>query len=436
MRIATLVFTGALAACPWPGFAQVAQPTNQSLLVAQATALTLDNAWRLAEEANPALRAKQAQLAAVEGARTDAGALLFNNPQISYDRTRRDVPQTGLPTERRNEWSAGLSQTLEIAGQRGYRRDAAEAALVALRLEIDDLRRQVRAEVAQQFYRVLALQQRADLEEQALKLFESTAAAIQKRRVAGEDTKLDANVTLVEAERARNQLALAREQLLDARSELAAKLQLPPERVPETSGDLTDKLAVAAYQLDSLLASAEAQPKLQALAARENSARAKLSLERASRYPDVTVGLNVGREGPNDGRERLTTLSVSIPLPLFKRNATGVGQATSELTQTEIERQTVNRDVRAQVRALWAKLESLRTRVRRLQESVLPALADNQELSTKSQRAGQIGLLELIVVSRQTLDARRDLIDALTDYQTTRLSLELAAGWSLEGMKP
>ena len=123
-------------------------------------------------------------------------------------------------------------------------------------------------------------------------------------------------------------------------------------------------------------------------------------------------------------------------MPLFKRNATGVGQATSELTQAEIERQTVNRDVRAQVRALLAKLESLRTRVRRLQESVLPKLADNQQLSTKSQRAGQIGLLELIVVSRQTLDARRDLIDALTDYQTTRLSLELAAGWSLEGMKP
>lgn len=434
MRITTLVFAVVLAACPWSSFAQVAQPTNPQSLVVRA--LTLEEAWRLAEKANPALKTKQVQLAAAEGAHTDADALLFNNPQVSFDRTRRDVPQTGLSTERRTEWSAGLSQTLEIAGQRGHRRDVAEAALVALRLEIDGLRRQMRAEVAQQFYRVLALQQRADLEGQALKLFESTAAVIQKRRVAGEDTKLDANVALVEAERARNQLALAREQLLDARSELAAILQLPPEHVPETSGDLAGKLAAAAYPLGELLAGAEAQPKLQALAARENSARAKLSLERSSRYPDVTLGLNVGREGPGDARERLTTFSVSVPLPLFKRNATGLGQATSELAQAEIERQTVNRDVRAQVRALSAKLESLRTRVRRLQELVLPALADNQRLSTKSQRAGQIGLLELIVVSRQTLDARRDLIDALTDFQTTRLSLELAAGWSPEGIKP
>ena len=59
------------------------------------------------------------------------------------------------------------------------------------------------------------------------------AAAVQKRRVAGEDTKLDANVAAVEAERARNQLAQANEQLLDARNELSAKLQLSSERLPQ-----------------------------------------------------------------------------------------------------------------------------------------------------------------------------------------------------------
>ena len=69
-----------------------------------------------------------------------------------------------------------------------------------------------------------------------MSLFESTAAAVQKRRVAGEDTKLDANVAAVEAERARNQLAQANEQLLDARNELSAKLQLSSERLPQAYG--------------------------------------------------------------------------------------------------------------------------------------------------------------------------------------------------------
>ncbi|WP_395702249.1 TolC family protein [Aquabacterium sp.] len=393
-----------------------------------ASPLTLEEAWRLADAAHPALLAKRAQLAAAEGARTDAAAALFNNPQVSLENTRRTVPQTGLPSDRRSEWSAGVSQTIEIAGQRGHRLAASEAALASLRAEVEDARRQVRADVAQAFYRVLALQQRAAIDDEALKLFDSTAQAVQKRRSAGEDTKLDANVAAVEAERARNQVAQAREQLIEARAELATRLQLPPGAAPLAAGDLAAG-STTAYSLESLLSSIDAQPRLRALAARQDSAGARLRLEQASRTPDVTVGLNVGREGPGDARERLTTLLVSVPLPLFKRNAAGIGQASSELSQARIEREAAARDTRAQVYTLWTRLQSLQARVRRLQDAVLPALADNQQLSVKSQRAGQIGLLELIVVNRQALDARRDLVDALAELQTVRQALEAAAGW-------
>lgn len=399
-----------------------------------AQRLTLPEALSLAESANPTLRAKQAQWAAAEGVQTDANALQFNNPQLSTDLTRRSVPQAGQGSERRQEWSAGLSQTLEIAGQRGYRREAADAALAALRAEIADARRTARALAAERFYRVLALQQRVLLEGQALKLFEGTATAIQKRRAAGEDTKLDANIAAVEAERARNQQAIAQEQLLAARSELSAAIQLPPGSLPEVDGELI--MTPRRFSLADLLAAVDAQPRLRALVERENSATSRLKLEQASTYPDVTVGVNIGREGPGTARERLTTLTLSVPLPLFKRNATGIGQARSELSQVQIERQTTLRDARANVNALWLKLDSLEARVRRLQESMLPALADNQQLSVKSQQAGQIGLLELIVVNRQALDARRDLNDAISEYQATRLDLELAAGWSQEANQP
>ena len=431
MRFKSLALASALAACPWMAEAQTPAPAA----VVQAAALTLDEAWRLADAANPALKAKQAQLAAAEGARADAAAPMYNNPQLALQNTRRSVTPAGLPGERWNEPSLGLSQTIEVAGQRGHRLAVSEAALSALRADIEDSRRQLHAEVAQAFFRVLALQQRADVDEEALRLFEATAAAVQKRRTAGEDTKLDANVAAIEAERARNQLAQAREQLVDARADLATRLQLAPGALPNASGDLADR-ANTVYTLDALLSAIDAQPRLRSLAARQDSAQARLKLEEAARYPDVTVGLSVGREGPGDARERLTTLSMSVPLPLFKRNGAGIGQASSELSQVRIERESAARDVRAQVYTLWTKLQSLQVRVRRLQESVLPALADNQQLSVKSQRAGQIGLLELIVVNRQALDARRDLIDALGDLQTARHALEAAAGWTQQGAQP
>jgi cobalt-zinc-cadmium efflux system outer membrane protein len=64
---------------------------------------------------------------------------------------------------------------------------------------------------------------------------------------------------------------------------------------------------------------------------------------------------------------------------------------------------------------------------------LLPASADNQQLAAKSRQAGQIGLLEQLVINRQTLDAERELGDALAEYHATRIELVNAAGWSQEG---
>lgn len=424
MRYKTLALAAACCLAVGPALAQLQPPATTQTA---SRTLTLAEALALGDNSNPALQAKRAQLAAAEGQATDAAAWLANNPQLSAERTRRSVPAPA-GTDRRNEWSAGLSQTLEIAGQPGHRRQAAQAALGAVRLEIDDARRQARAEISERFFRVLALQQRQEVESQALKLFEDTARAIEKRRAAGEDTRLDANVALVEAERARNQLASVEEQLGEARAALAASLQLPASELPQAAGTLAP--APLPYDRDVLVQATLAQPRLQALAAREQSAASRLQLERAARYPDLTVGVNVGREGAWDARERLTTFTVSVPLPLFKRNASGIGQASTELTQAQVERRAAERDAPAKVQALWSKLQSLRGRVERLQRTVLPALADNERLSVKSRQAGQIGLLELIVTTRQTLDVRRDLIDASLDYQTTRAALEAAAGWT------
>ena len=86
------------------------------------------------------------------------------------------------------------------------------------------------------------------------------------------------------------------------------------------------------------------------------------------------------------------------------------------------------RDIQAQVRTLWLRLDSLRGRVQRLSDSVLPSLNENQRLSTTSYRAGEIGLLQLLVVNRQLVDARRDYLDALAEFVQTRIALEQAAG--------
>jgi cobalt-zinc-cadmium efflux system outer membrane protein len=399
--------------------------------VQSPAALTLAEAMRLAETAHPVVRSREAQLAAAEGARREAAAPLFNNPELSAEQTRR---RAAAPDARANEWAVGIAQPIETGGQQAWRRGAASATLDALRAEIDDARRQARAEAALRFHAVLAARRRVQLEQRSLDLFERTAQAVEKRRSAGEDTRLDANVALIEAERARNALASAREQLLDARSELGTVLQLPPSAMPEIAGELATPVGERLpYALEPLLASAQNLPKQRALGARQDAARARAGVERASRYPDVTVGVSVGREGPGDARERVTTLSVSVPLPLFKRNDAAIGQALSEADQAEIERTVAARDAQAQVRRLWSRLDSQRERAQRLQRAMVAAAGQSQELAAKSRQAGQIGLLDQLLVNRQTLDAERELNDALAEYHATRIELEQMAGWPLEG---
>lgn len=393
--------------------------------------LTLAEAMRVAGSAHPAVRAREAQLAAAEGARREAAATLFNNPALSTERTRR---RADAPDARANEWTVGIAQPIEIGGQQSRRRQAAAAALDALRAEIDDARRQARAEAALRFHAVLAAQRRVEIEQRSVELFESTAQAVEKRRAAGEDTRLDANVARVEAERARNALATAREGLLDARSELGTTLQLPPSSMPELAGELSPPAGDGLpYELAQLLASAQARPLQRALAAREDAARARVGVEQAGRYPDVTVGLQVGREGPGIARERVSALTLSVPLPLFKRNDAAIGQALSEAEQARIDREVGARDAQAQVRRLWSRLDSQRERVQRLQRAVVSTSADNQQLAAKSRQAGQIGLLDQLLVNRQALDAERELNDALAEYHATRIELEQAAGWPHEG---
>ena len=391
--------------------------------------LTLEQAWAQAEQANPTLRSTQANLATVEGELTDARALLWNNPQLSTELRRRTIPQTPASDQINREWMVGLAQTFEIAGQQGARRSAAEQSLAATQEIISETQQQLRAEVEQRFVRVLSLQLRIQMEEQTLKLIEEAATAVKKRVAAGEDSRLDGNLAKVEAERAQNQVSLLREQFVQARAELANLLQLPGDNLPEVDGYL-DPSSVS-YTLDDLLSSTANRPLLRAFDYREKAASSRLDLERATVYPDITLGLSSAREGPADSQDQVTGLSISLPLPLFRRNGTGIGRATTELTQTQTENQATKRNTRAQVFALWARLENLKARVQRLTESVLPSLEDNRHLSSVSFQAGEIGLLQLLLVNRQVLDGQRDLLDARTEMRLTKVALEAASGWML-----
>lgn len=402
--------------------------------VVPAKPLTLSEAWRMAEANSVALKAARGAVMAAEGTAEDTNGLLWNNPELTTDRARRQSPQSDLTTRTYREWGAGFSQTLEIAGQQGHRRESARQAWAAARFAASAAERDLYAEVERRFVQVLVLDARLANEREALALVESTATFASKRVAAGEDNKLEGNVASIDAARARNQVSALTDQLQDAKVQLAELLQWPRESLPNPVGDI-DATGILP-PLTELLATARERALVKSLYAREAAADSKLSLERAARAPDITLGLGVSREGPEQFREKITTLTVTVPLPLFKRNAGNVAQARADQLRAQAEREAGERDVEVSVRTLWLRVQNLQQRVSTLRQTVLPALEENQRLSQKALREGELSLTQQVLINRQLLDGRRDLLDAAADLRLSLVALAHAAGTDLRAVKP
>lgn len=413
-------FIWAFATIVAMGAAQAQSPTS---------VLTLQRAIAIAEESNPSLRSAKAALAAAEGENREASSLLNFNPELTVEQAQRRADPDGT---RFRESSIGISQTLEIAGQPGHRRSAARHGLAAAQADIDNVRVQLRADVELAFAKVLLLQRRIASESESLNLASEAARAVGKRVDAGEDSRLDGNLARVEADRAQSQQASTEEQLVEARARLAELLHLAPGALPQAEGDLPEQ--APGLRLEALLAAAAARPELKSLLEREASANSRLQLERAAATPDITVGLSSAREGPPEARERALMFSVTVPLPFFKRNQANIGRALTQRDQAVIDREVGLRGGEALVRELWLRLQKLEARVANLRSSTLARLDENLSLSRKAYQAGEIGIVQLVLVNRQAVDARRDYLEALGEYTQIRIALEKAAGLHSAGL--
>jgi cobalt-zinc-cadmium efflux system outer membrane protein len=80
---------------------------------------------------------------------------------------------------------------------------------------------------------------------------------------------------------------------------------MPPGATLEALGTL--EVPAPEYTLESLLAHAASRPLMRALDHREQAAASRLALERAARYPDVTVGIATSR-----ARERMLRANASF----------------------------------------------------------------------------------------------------------------------------
>lgn len=378
---------------------------------AQAPAtLSLAKAKEAAQRVSPEIRAAREAVAATQARERQAAA--FRNPTLAYGRE-----QTGQGSTRNSQNVVALEQPVEIGGQRAarsdaarLRREAAEAQLVAARLELD-------YDVTRAYALAVAADRRATLAEEAADAF-GRAGQVSETRLAAGDVSGYANRRIgLEAAR---YATLRAEALLARRSARLALASLiaPSADSITTTFVLEDSLVPPAIDAsgDSLVAVAlRSRLDLRAAQLEVEAAAAEARLASRERVPVPTLSAGFKNEQVAGGEQRFNgfTLGLSVPLPFWDRRAGAVGAAEADARRLSAEVDASRRRVAREVLEANDAMRAIDEQLEALEGQLGPE-------SSAALHAAQVAYTEGEIPLVEWLDAVRAYQEAESSYATLR----------------
>jgi len=426
----TAVLSLALLCVPALG----AQVRDTSLPV-DTLRLTLADARARAVRANPELLAARLDTAVARGQLRQARVLRFN-PAVEI------LPPPG------EEPVLGISQEIEIFGQRGTRVAMARAGIEGAEASVANVMRQTIGQVDRAFYQLASAVQRSKLSDEVLTLNSRLADIAGRQLREGEISRLDYNLAVVELGRARARTLATRREQLRAEIEVARLLGLPrgapiraiPDSVPRLLTDSghvpgAPRLDTAAVlDLDALTEHAlRRRPDVRERTAALRQTRGQLSLARREALPNPVLGGIVERPAGESARLRP---GIGFTLPFLNRNQ-GERQALRlAIRQAELAEAALMATVRAEVASAVTTYQSALREAEVLQSTVLAPARQNRQLVEIAYREGKVGLPVLLLIQNQAIDAELDYWSAWLAAREALATLAESTAQNIEGLSP
>ncbi|MCA9468392.1 MAG: TolC family protein [Nitrospira sp.] len=389
--------------------------------------LTVERAVKTALETNPDLLAARQELEVVRGRKVNA--FLFNrfNPSANGQVWNRNNPGSGNVTDSQ----VLLSQEVEVAGQRGLRREEATRSVSRVEAQVSDRERLITGQVKRVFFQALTLKKRLELRSEIEKLNRRIRDASRERFNAGVTPIMESNLAEIRYGQSRKETFAAEASFQNALVDLRRLLGWEPDRVFELDGKLRN--SPKAVPLSDLFQRAQAQrPDL--LAAKREVARveAAINLTRRLILPNPTFQgfYSTETEGPA-GASKMIGGGISIPLPVFDRKQGELVTQGGELNQGRYQIVAVTRNIEQEVKTAFQAYEAARQSVEVFEAEVLERIDENFRFIEIAYREGKIGLLQLIVVQDDLITAQLSYVESLGQQRTAEVNLEQAVGGKL-----
>jgi cobalt-zinc-cadmium efflux system outer membrane protein len=315
----------------------------------------------------------------------------------------------------------GYEQLFEIGGQRAARVSGVDALVDRETASSEMALREALREVGSAFLDGLAARDRLSVVRRVFDDSTELIRATERRYELGDVAGIDLNLARITAARARASLADASAEKISAEGRLRSLLAIAHQTPIVLEGDLA---AHARLDGEDVLARAAELPELRAIAAEAREAEAELRLGKAEGRPDVGVSFDFEREEGDD----VFRFGGILELPWTRigeaRRAEAEARGRRLALQLKGARAASAVGLQTAYEVYRARLESAEA----LTTGALPSVIDNETLAARSYEAGEIGLLELLVLRREAFESRLATIERNLEAAVAAIDLELAAG--------
>lgn len=397
-----------------------------ALFVQPAFAMTVDEAVAATLRNNPDIQAVRLEHEAAQGRLDQARLLLKSNPVVEGTLSRKDtLPEGG---EKIKNYGVRLSQEFELAGQRGFRVDAARSGREKALQDIRDKERVLIAQVKDAFVLALAAQRKRELADETVKLQEELVASAAIKFQTGDISALEQNLAEVELGKARRDRMHAEREVREALLGLKMLLGVQPEEHFLVEGELPSEAPAVPVKDNIREAVGLQRPDAQSLAAEVRQARSALKLAGREAVPSMTVS------GFYNHEDKLNEAGVmlSFPLPLFERRQADRREAAARAGQALIRQASLARAIEGEIEEAHANLIAAAEELSLFKKDVLGKAMDNLSLMTLAFKEGKFGFFEVRLAQKDTIDAQFAYLESQVRLQLALHAWEKATGGSLK----
>lgn len=377
--------------------------------------LDIFSAMRRVDSSHPSVEAKRKELVSAESTRTGAWQQLL--PSLSASRSRGNTNRDSQLT------TATLQQPLFTGGRIVGGIDQAKALFDESESLLSQTRRDLMNTTATVYIEVVKARAKLKIAEKNVSTHEDLLASIDRRvsaEVSPESDRLLTQSRLSQAQNERTQVALSLQLAEDNLRELLAgdlPALLPPSRPPQAVSQLTDAL-------DQALNFA---PELRKLEAQEQTAKSEVTIQRSAAFPSVFLR----HEQLSGDRGNLPASQTYLGVEFTPGAGFSVGSRIKAAEQKRLAavdaKLSTEKDVRNQIRSLWAEREALGTQA----QSALAYVKSAQQVADSFSRQFTIGRktwLEVLNSKREALLAELNYVEIAWNAMRASYQLEIQTG--------